>query len=337
MNIKNLIALEQLLYTRSGQQVIPSALGANSVVASRSLCLYQCFSLETIPVKERKSALQLKVMQWSPYGDYSTYIIWHEAQAQVWLWKKISQQTRQSYTVETAYYPVPEQNEMRILRCMEGFEAQYWQEGTLLNSHWWATEPDINVWLKFQRAAGQQPTEKIPTITSLDMRLKTWKKGETLDQQQTLPLEAWAWKVIILIPIVIATWTMTEIVLLKQQLEKVEIAKAKISQQITPALRVKTETNHNQQKTKILAIFFNKTTQVEYIDQFLQALSIKKELQIVSWNFVNNSLKIVTQSDKLDPSWVVKKITEINWVDTIRTSNTGRAGQMQMTIKIKES
>ncbi len=337
MNIKKIIAREQPLYTRTGQQVIASTLGANSAVISRSLCLYKCFALQNIPLKERNDVLRLKAMQWSPYKDYRTYVIWHEEQVQVWLWKqKTNQQTHQVYTVETAHYPIPEQNGIRILRCIEGFEAQYWQKGVLLNSHWWITEPSENTWLKFQRVVGQQPTGKIPTITSLNMELKTWKKGGSLEQQQTLALESWVWKAIILIPIVIVTWTITEITLLKQQLEKVEIAKAEISQKITPTLQAKTETNQNQQKINILAALFNKTTQIEYIEQFLQVFSIKKELQIISWEFVNNNLTIVIQSDKLDPSWVVKKITEINWVNTISTSNTGRAGQMKITIKIKE-
>ncbi len=336
MNIKSLIAREQPLYTRVGQQKTPSTLGTNSAVISRSLCLYQCFSLQSIPLKERKVALQLKVMQWSPYSDYSTYIIWHGVQAQVWLWKKISQQAHRRYTTETAHYPAHEQNGIRIIRCIEGFEAQYWQGGTLLNSHWWRAEPDTNAWLKFQRATGQQPTERPLMITNLSMRLKTWKKGETLDQQQTLPIEAWAWKAVILIFLIVAAWIITEIVLLEQQLKKVDVAKTQLSQKINPTLQAKTETNHNQQKAKILASLFNKVTQMEYVDQFLQALSAKKELKIISWIFDGNSLEIVTQSDKLDPSWVVKKITEISWVDTISTSNTSKLGEMKMTIKIKE-
>ena len=337
MNIKSLIAREQPLYTRAGQQIIPSTLGASSAVISRSLCLYQCFSLQSIPLKERKAALRLKVMQWAPYRDYGTYIIWDGVLAQVWLWKQqIRQQVHQSYTVETAHYPVLEQNGMRLLQCAEGFEAQYWQKGVLLNSHWWIAEPNANAWLKFQRATGQQPTEKMPTVTSLGMRLKAWKKGETLNPQQTLPIEIWVWKGIVLIPLIIATWTITETILLKQQLERAEAINTQLSQQINPTLLAKTETTHNQQKAKILASLFNKTTQIEYIDQFLQAFSAKKELRIISWIFAGNSLTIVTQSDTLDPSWVVKKITEIGWVNTISTSNAGRQGQMKMSIKIKE-
>lgn len=335
MNIKKLIAREQPLYTRAGQQMIPSTLGANSAVISRSLCLYRCFLLQNIPLKERKNVLKLKVMQWVPYDDYGTYIVWHEALAQVWVWKKMSQHIGINYSVETAHYPVPEQDGMRILRCIEGFEAQYWKGSMLLNSHWWIIEPDADTWLKFQRTTGQQPIEKT-AITSLSMELKAWKKGDTLDQQQSMPVEVWAWKAIVVIPVVMMVWIITEIVLLKQHLEKVETTTTQLSQQINPTLLARTETNQNQQKIKILAALFNKPTQMEYIDQFLQALSVKKELQISSWNFDNNNLEIVTQSDKLDPSWVVKKITEINWVDTVSISNTGRPEKIQITIKIKD-
>ena len=311
-------------------------LATNSAVISRSLCLYQCFSLQSIPLKERKAALELKVIQWSPYSDYGTYIIWHGAQAQVWLWKKICEQVSLNYTSETAHYQALKQDGMRIIRCIEGFEAQYWKKNTLLNSHWWPAEPDANKWLRFQQGTGEQPIEKIPTITSLNMALKTWKKGDTFDKQQTLPLETWVWRAIILIPIIAATWTITEIALLKQQLKKVESEKTNLSRQVNPTLLAKIETNNNQQKIKTLARLFNKTTQVEYIDQFLQVFSVKKELLIISWGFVNNSLEIITQSDKLDPSWVVKKITKIDWVDTVNTNSTVKAGQMKITIKIKD-
>lgn len=337
MNIKKIIAREQPLYTRAGQTTIASAFGGSSAVISRSLCLYQCFLLKSIPLKERKSVLLLKVMQWSPYRDYGTYIIWEGTRAQVWLWR---QQTRlpehQSYTVETVHYPILEEKGMRILRCADGVEAQYWQDGTLLNSHWWQTEPSASEWLKFQRASGQRSSEKMPNVISFDMALKPWKKGDTLDSQQALPTESWAWRVIIFIPVIIATWTITEIALLKQQLDKVEKSQIQLSQQIKPTLLEKTETYQNQQKNQILAALFNKTTQVEYINQFLQALAIKKDLRIVSWVLVDNNLKIVIQSDKLDPSRVVKKIAEIDWVDSINTNSTDKSEQMEINIVIKE-
>jgi hypothetical protein len=226
---------------------------------------------------------------------------------------------------------------MRIIHCTEGFEAQYWKEGALLNSHWWVVEPDMAVWLKFQRSSGLQPAEKIPAMTHLSMTLKAWKKGDTFNAQQTLPIEAWAWKAVLFIPIVIATWTTTEIVFLKQQLEQVKVEKEQLSRKIKPTLLAKTETYQNQQQTQILATLFNNTTQIEYIDQFFQALSLKKGLEIMSWGFTNHSIDVVIQSDTPpDPSWVVKKITELNWVDTTSTSNTGRAGQMKINIKIKE-
>jgi hypothetical protein len=117
----------------------------------------------------------------------------------------------------------------------------------------------------------------------------------------------------------------------------VEVAKEQLSRKIKPTLLAKTETYQNQQQTQILAALFNNTTQIEYIDQFFQALSLKKGLEIMSWGFTNHSIDVVIQSDTPpDPSWVVKKITELNWVDTTSTSNTGRVGQMKINIKIKE-
>lgn len=128
---------------------------------SRALCLFQRLDLGNVPTRGREDALRLKLRQWSPFPDTAEYVVWRGRQALVWIWDAAWQQARAEASgsrpvrvlPETLLYP-PAADGVRLVRCLEGLEGQYWRDALLWDSHWWPEAPSTAAWWRFQRGCG---------------------------------------------------------------------------------------------------------------------------------------------------------------------------------------
>jgi hypothetical protein len=78
----------------------------------------------------------------------------------VWCWdnNKISadivkqgHNPRNFHTIPETLLQPPENNGLRLIKCLEGVEGQYWRDAELIACRWWATVPDEQAWVSFQR------------------------------------------------------------------------------------------------------------------------------------------------------------------------------------------
>lgn len=151
-------------------------------VLARSLCLFRCFELGTVPMRDRAGALRVKIGQWTPFAVGGEYVVWRGGRALVWVWD--AERQRQAMTEagvrsarivpETVLHPLPAADGPRLIQSLDGVEGQYWRSGELLDSHWWPQPPTATAWRHFQRGQGGVAQAEPPVAEAVILLARPW-------------------------------------------------------------------------------------------------------------------------------------------------------------------
>lgn len=129
----------------------------------------------TIPAqlqnRKKKSALQLKVEAWSPFSNTAYAVAWSGNKASVYAWDQDMLSRRiidlgfdpnKCDVVPEAFLKEPHTDGIRIINCIEGIEAQLWNNGFLESTRWWPATPPKFEWSLFARSTGEPASSGIP-------------------------------------------------------------------------------------------------------------------------------------------------------------------------------
>jgi hypothetical protein len=165
-------------------------------VLARALVHYKSFALADIPRNQRIAALRMQIRQWSPYAAAGTCVVIEHDTAMVWLWDKSRinaaiaaaglQPARVKTIPETLLVPQLN-NGLRLLKTLDGIEAQVWKSNSLAASRWWPELPANDEWLAFQRDAGLVEHVVLPTVAqSPPLLAESWARIASLDEYRAL-------------------------------------------------------------------------------------------------------------------------------------------------------
>ena len=160
------------------------------VVVGRDHCHYFSANLGHVPASQRKQALQHLVEGQCPWRWPGHAVVWQDGVAQVWVWDQTDLEAAlaaQSAVApgalwrgaaiclpESVYYSKPAQDGMRLQRCQQGYELQYWQEQCLLASRWYACEPTAAEVLWFARSQAIAASVSRPTPVDAQPQALPW-------------------------------------------------------------------------------------------------------------------------------------------------------------------
>ena len=113
---------------------------------------YQDFS--HVPKNKRESALESALGLWSPFEQTGWYCHWHAGFAMVWFWDKSAIDYDELPALNLRVIPETvmsnrSQNGCVRQQCVSGVELQYWNNSVLVDSLWFAVEPDTQQVHKF--------------------------------------------------------------------------------------------------------------------------------------------------------------------------------------------
>lgn len=132
-------------------------------VVSRSLCGFRLFRLANVGRNELRDAAALKAREWAPYAETGYHLHLTGEAARIWVWDAARvRDAMQALGVRPGRITVlPEtalqarrEDGLHLVGCLEGVEGQFWAEGELKASRWWAEAPTPDQWLEFVRATG---------------------------------------------------------------------------------------------------------------------------------------------------------------------------------------
>jgi hypothetical protein len=145
---------------------------------------------------KRLAAIDLKIAEWSPYGETARLVHEDGRRTGVWIWDRtaVEEQIAAAGLRSDRVTVVPETalqlrgtDGLRHVKTFDGSEGQYWVDGLLAASRWWPEPPDAAEWIRFQRAAGVPPEvalEEAGPAATLPELPRPWLSGSTFRSGQ---------------------------------------------------------------------------------------------------------------------------------------------------------
>lgn len=136
--------------------------GSNSLFAEqvigRDYSQYLCLDLSHLPAGKRADALKYQILSSSPWPNPEYQVAWYQGYAQLWLWPHLVEEQGSSKALashaETVFWQPPSSDGLFLYGCATGFDLQYWQQGRLQASQWFASEPEFARQQWFARSQG---------------------------------------------------------------------------------------------------------------------------------------------------------------------------------------
>jgi len=324
--------------------------GRREWVITRGLCYYHLFALGAIPATRRESVLQLKIQQWSPFRDYGSYCVWQDDHVQVWIWDKRKQQElfteaeiKQATVIpETALHTRQTTNTALLIKCLDGFEGQIWQDGLLVGSRWWAQIPKTREWINFQRAHGFTTTGKIPTISEEPLLERPWQQKKNYAKHLNLFQEPLLVAIGAAIFMLVLSWQITQIWVWQQALGQVQSQVDELKEEITPILTARTQALENKTHFEHLLAINPYPSQLEILTLVTEKLPARKEAKLLEWFYQLGELRFILEIKKVNSAFYnsafyIKAFQTIPLFSEIK-AKTGKgksANRISISMKIK--
>ena len=131
-------------------------------VVGRDHCQYLCLDLRHLPASKRKDSLKYQILSHSPWAAAGYQAVWHKGYAQLWLWPELSQDGGSSVSyAEAVFWQPPDADGMHLYKCAVGYDLQYWRNGCLQSSQWFAIQPSVAQQQWFARSQGLRPLDAL--------------------------------------------------------------------------------------------------------------------------------------------------------------------------------
>jgi len=266
-----------------------------------------------------------------------TNIVWQNSVAQVWCWAaEDGANKKHKYVAETRFFARPEDvGQLQLLGCSHGYEAQYWLQGFLKESHWWEEKPGQSAWRNFQRAAGLDAQEELPVIV-VEKLAQPWGKDYKLDQNALfISLESMLWKAFPVALAFLLSWQGTQIYLLQQDIKAQHLQQSEISRQIEPILQTRNKIQDDQRFLNQVAGLWKGHRQLQLLAQIVAKLPDPANMKIMLWEYSSEQLRFIIQTTNTDPSLFVKTYSDFAWGKEVSAQPDTRMKQITVTIRFQ--
>lgn len=253
----------------------------------------------------------------------------------MWCWPADDTTSQQQCVVESRYFPRPDHDSTQLLACEPGYEAQYWQDGVLKESHWWQEQPSLNAWQNFQRAAGLAVTDTLPTSIATQ-NAQAWGKDYKLDQNAVFMVaETRFWQALPLLVAFVLSWQLTQIYKLHQDIAAQQQQQSELSQKIEPILQMRKTIQDDQQFLTQVAGLWQGPRQLQLLNQVLAKLPDPARNKMLFWEYQADQLRFTIQTDNADPSLFVKTYTDLGLGKEVSAEPDSKTGQITVTIRFQ--
>jgi len=138
----------------------------------------------------------MQIKQWNPFASAGSCVVIEHDTAMVWLWDQGRvnsaiadaglQPGRVKVLPETLLAPQLN-NGLRLLKTLDGVEAQVWKSNVLAASRWWPAQPTGEEWEAFQRDAGLAERIPLPGVAqAAPLLAEPWARATSLEAYRSL-------------------------------------------------------------------------------------------------------------------------------------------------------
>ncbi len=185
--------------TRAGAVVTDaSAAKAEVILLSRALYRSRVLNLRGVRASERREAIQLQLAAWEPFDSSSYKVGLRSDYALAFAWDAVlldqvlsKSGLNPARAVEPeCLYQEPLAAGARLSRCLDGYEAQVWDGGLLIDGRWWANLPPEAEWRAFvdSHALEAALVDGSPSAGSPNWRKRPWLRVVSPEEVGNAPL-----------------------------------------------------------------------------------------------------------------------------------------------------
>lgn len=339
MNLDSLKALfspRRRLQGSSRSSAYTGGILGRQCVLSRGLCRYRIFDdLRVVPAEHRAGALQNKLDGWKPYGEATRhYAGWASGCAHVWAWNG-------NEVTDDGAPPVPESalqpigDGVRLVKCIDGFEGQFWSASELKQSQWWPAFPALHAWTGFLRASGQMPSDTVPEAVELTLRDRPWAKsiagaGNTVvAYERQLVLGGAA------VAAVGIAWQLVGLYLDTSVHAEFEGSLTRARQAAEPQLLARERALDDKASAEALQSLFPAFRTLQVMAQ--TAASLPRDTHLVLWSLQGEELEITLEGQEPDPSVFVRRFQEADAFDEVVAERTRNRDQLSLRMLVSRA
>lgn len=176
-------------------------LGGLQLVVPRADCQYRRMDFPNLPQRQRVAAARIAARRLDPRPGALVHLAWTGPVAHAWTWVGTDPAIaadEADWIPETLLRAAPAGDGLRLLRQSRGVEGQYWREGRLQASQWWAALPTADGWQRFARACGLGPDVAASVPDPIDAGWSDpWGDAPRGLPASPARLERWAWTVVL--------------------------------------------------------------------------------------------------------------------------------------------
>ncbi len=316
-----------------------AGIGRSRWIVGRSLCLYKVFFIPS-EIQDKNETLSLQLQQWSPFSRTEQYVVWQGNNALVWIWDEGSrQELLQQYDAGSAevvpeelFFPLPQENGVRVVQCLSGVVAQYWQDNILLDSLWWVAYPTPEELHQFYRSNDLPLPAHLPECVSLPSIKTPWGVSTSLCGAGGFKYERYLLPFFLIVFLVLG-YQVTTLIKMTQFEKQLVSRVAALTRQVEPVLTARQRTYETKARVTELLKLSPYPAQLHLWAVVVRKLSgLKATVQ--SWKFNNGTLEFVIEGDTLDPGDCIRLFSQENFflnVSAVTDRNDGNL-ELKMTV-----
>ncbi len=314
--------------------------GKRHWILGRGLCLYRTFNLSEVPFAERRNALSVRILQWSPFLQTGQYISWKADIAQVWIWDELLR-LEEMHSIglnsaiafpESVLNPPSEDDTPQLVACREGVEGRIWNDGLLVASRWWKNAPQPQEWIQFLVANDMAPGTSLPPVEHFDWLPSPWARRSSGFDVFDVRTERFWIIIALLLFSAIFTWKGVELWRLHDSIATLEPELKVLSQQARPLKNARAKALQYKDQGKLLLQIAGYPSPLELFHEVVNRFPTP-EVVIVEWRYSKSELDFVIKGQDLAPVTYINAFQESPMFSEITADKQG-ADNLHMHMKL---
>ena len=282
--------------------------------------MYRCHDFANVPKNRRHSALEHQLPVWSPFAATGHYCVWSGNLAMIWFWDADTvsgELPGSAHRKDGAHYRIrPEtvflqrhKDGVRLQRCYEGFEMQYWQQNVLKDSFWSPEPPDehrLNWFLGRQGIASAEPRPEFGGTLEAELSANPWGSELTLKEWLEVNERVLVASCVLVLSMILV-WQETRFWRIDYLNKAVVDEFSQKQNELEPFLKARNELINLRRKNQKLSEILGTPSQA-YLMSVVDRAIPNATARFQEWHYQQGELRVIVEDAEMNPVEFVRSL-----------------------------
>ncbi len=295
--------------------------------------------IDTLPQSDLRSAIDLKILAWSPYDETGRYVVHAGKYAMIWIWDQ-KRHVREAAKYNAATVPVvPEtllqpcrrEDSVRLLTCCMGYEGQLWVDGVIMASHWWEELPDNEQWYHFLLRNDAPPCDLPQILPEPELLAAPWARHYIDSRFHWRVNEHRIVKVTALLLFLYMVWLGSNVLKSSIGISSVRAEIAQKENQVASILTDRSQAFEYRDRIDHLKELVPYPSQLQLIDSVVAIMPVG---EILKWDYQQGTLNVSLTGENPDPQIFVQRLESSGLFTQVVAQRGKRGDQLDISMQV---